>query len=96
MADVDVNEEGDHSREGHLVRMANEIGDFFGPQGDANVAIEGIANHMKNFWTRSMLAKLTAHVGGGAPELNELPREALHRINEGRVNAVPTAGGDAG
>lgn len=93
---AELHDEGEHSREVLLARMANEIADFFRAQGDANMAIEGIASHMKNYWTRSMLAKLTAHVSEGAPELADLPREALNRINQGRVNAVPNVGGDAG
>ena len=85
-----------HSREGQLVRMANDIADFFKGQGDRHGAVIGIANHLKNYWTRSMLAKLTAHVEKGATDIGELPREALHLINSGVVAKTPPPGGDAG
>jgi len=85
-----------HGRDDQLVKMANDIADFFKAQSDADAAINGIAGHMKNFWTRSMLSKLSAHVTAGAPELGDLPREALRRLNTGAVKPAPPAGGDAG
>jgi formate dehydrogenase subunit delta len=86
----------DHSRERQLVKMANDIGDFFKGQGEAEEAITEIAKHMKSFWTRSMIAKLSVHVENGAPDLADLPRNALRRLNAGNVKHVPSPGGDAG
>jgi hypothetical protein len=85
-----------HSRESQLVKMANDIADFFKGQGNTEDAVTGIAKHMKSFWTRSMIAKLSLHVAKGAPDLGDLPRDALRRLNVGEFPVVQHAGGDAG
>ena len=43
------------SHDDKLVRMANEIGKFFAAQGEAR-AVEGIATHLRKFWTPRMRA----------------------------------------
>jgi formate dehydrogenase subunit delta len=96
MTEAHNGDHGAHDREGQLVRMANDIADFFKGQSDVDGAVTGIANHLKSFWTRSMLVKLTAYAEKGAPELGELPREALRRLNTGTVTVAPQVGGDAG
>jgi len=71
-----------HGASGHLVKMANDIGHFFGAEPEREDAIAGIANHIAKFWTRRMRDKLAAHVkGSGDANLDELPREALRRLN---------------
>jgi formate dehydrogenase subunit delta len=70
-----------HGSAEHLVAMANDIGNYFRAQGREE-AITGIATHLRRYWTRRMLAKLNAFVVQGAPELDELPRAALMRIND--------------
>ena len=40
-----------------LVRMANQIGDFFAPQPEPKAA-EGVANHLKRFWTPKMISEI--------------------------------------
>jgi formate dehydrogenase subunit delta len=83
-----------HDSAEHLVRMANDIGDFFRAEPAREDAIEGIANHIAKFWTKRMRQKIAAH---GEAGLDELPREALRRL---ATNGAPipkeTAGGDAG
>ena len=62
----------------NLVKMANQIGDFFESMPDAAEAREGIANHIKRFWDprmrRALLATLDA---GGEHGMHELVVEAL-------------------
>jgi formate dehydrogenase subunit delta len=65
----------------HLVQMANDIGNFFRAQADREAAVAGIANHIKSFWTPRMRKKLQAQIEQGAAGLDELPREALGRLN---------------
>jgi formate dehydrogenase subunit delta len=72
-----------HSREGaqQLVKMANDIGRFFGAEPQREDAVAGIANHISKFWTQRMRDKLRAHLAGaGDAELNDLPKEALRRL----------------
>jgi formate dehydrogenase subunit delta len=78
----------------HLVRMANDIGNFFRAEPVREDAISGIANHIAKFWTKSMRRKIAAH---GEEGLDELPRDALRRLADNTVvkHSEPP-GGDAG
>jgi formate dehydrogenase subunit delta len=67
----------EHGGAGHLVQMANDIGNFFRAEPVREDAVAGIANHIAKFWTKRMRQKLAAHGEGG---LDELPREALRRL----------------
>jgi formate dehydrogenase subunit delta len=83
-----------HGSADHLVRMANDIGNFFRAEPVREDAISGIANHIAKFWTKSMRRKIAAH---GEEGLDELPRDALRRLAGNTVakHAEPP-GGDAG
>ena len=67
----------EHGGAEHLVRMANDIGNFFRAEPMREDAVAGIANHIAKFWTRRMRQKLAAH---GEAGLDDLPREALRRL----------------
>ncbi|CAN5915796.1 formate dehydrogenase subunit delta [soil metagenome] len=61
-----------------LVRMANQIGTFFEAMPDRAEAIEGIAQHIRNFWEPRMRRELLAHIDcGGSSELNGMVAEAI-------------------
>ncbi|MGO9933180.1 MAG: formate dehydrogenase subunit delta [Steroidobacteraceae bacterium] len=70
-----------HGSAEHLVKMANDIGDFFRAEPVREDAIAGIANHISRFWTKRMREKLAAHLNSGGGDLDELPREAFRRLN---------------
>ena len=67
----------EHGGAEHLVRMANDIGNFFRAEPVREDAVAGLANHISKFWTRRMRQKLAAH---GEAGLDELPCEALRRL----------------
>jgi formate dehydrogenase subunit delta len=46
----------------NLIKMANQIGDFFGSYPDQDEAQREIANHLKKFWAPRMRSQLLAHV----------------------------------
>ena len=78
----------------HLVQMANDIGNFFRPQ-PREEAIEGIANHIKNYWTRRMREAISAHLDDSG--LDDLPQQALRRLlAQPNGSAKEPPGGDAG
>jgi formate dehydrogenase subunit delta len=52
-----------------LVRMANQIGDFFAPMGE-DAATIGVATHLKRFWTPKMISEMIAWVDSGHVGLN--------------------------
>jgi formate dehydrogenase subunit delta len=84
----------EHDSSDLLVRMANDIGNFFHGEPVREEAIAGIANHIVKFWTKRMRARLVAH---GESGLDDLPREAMHRLGKSEPRPTPEPdGGDAG
>jgi formate dehydrogenase subunit delta len=72
----------------HLVDMANDIGHFFASEPQRADAIEGIANHMQRFWDHRMLRKILVHLKNGGEGLEELPREAVARLESRGAGSV--------
>ncbi len=52
-----------------LVRMANQIGDFFAPQPEGRAA-EGVATHLKKFWTPKMIKEIVERASDANCGLN--------------------------
>jgi formate dehydrogenase subunit delta len=98
------------SGDSQLVKMANDIGNFFRSEPKREEALAGIANHIAKFWTPRMRDKLNTHLKQhGADALDELPREAFLSLSKSPAAAAPGAaavaaavkqpeppGGDAG
>ncbi len=74
----------------HLVRMANDIADYFRSEPDRGLAVAGISNHIKKFWDprmrRQILAHWRNHAGDG---LSELALAAVVRL--GDLDTAPPA-----
>jgi formate dehydrogenase subunit delta len=45
-----------------LIKMANQIGDFFEAEPDEAQAKKDIANHLNRFWTKDMRRQIAVHV----------------------------------
>jgi formate dehydrogenase subunit delta len=58
-----------------LVRMANQIADFFKAQ-PGNDAVKGAAEHIRRFWDPRMRAKMAEHLAHGGEGLSPLAKEA--------------------
>ena len=71
-----------------LVRMANQIGDFFGAY-PREEALPGIAGHIRGFWDPRMRRALYAHVAAGGTGLEPLVLEALTTLRETDPAASP-------
>jgi formate dehydrogenase subunit delta len=94
----------------HLVRMANQIGDFYASQSPSDVATaaQGVAGHLKSFWAPPMRQELVdAADAGTAAGASEVVLEALRAHREAllvpgatvagqRREVFPEGGGDAG
>lgn len=65
-----------------LVRMANQITDYFAPYPKAE-AIDGIAKHIHLFWDPRMRNALKAHIDKGGKELRPLFLEAAAEYFKG-------------
>jgi formate dehydrogenase subunit delta len=61
-----------------LVRMANQIADFFKVQPEED-AVAGASNHIRLFWDPRMRAKMAEHLAAGGEGLNPLARAAAER-----------------
>jgi formate dehydrogenase subunit delta len=71
-----------------IVRMANDIGNFFRAEPNRQTALDGIFNHINKFWTRRMRQRLLEYVGHGGSELDELPLAAVAQVT---VASAPAA-----
>jgi formate dehydrogenase subunit delta len=63
-----------------LVRMANDIGNFFKAEPDHATAVDGVAQHLKRFWDPRMRKEIVAYVDGGGADLMDLVREAVLKL----------------
>ena len=62
-----------------LVRMANQIADFFKIQ-PADKAVEGTADHIRKFWDPRMRAMMTQHLAHGGAGLNPIALQAAQQV----------------
>jgi formate dehydrogenase subunit delta len=61
-----------------LVKMANQIGDFFEAMPDRPEALEGIAQHIRKFWEPRMRREFLAHLDtAGDASLKPLVAQAV-------------------
>jgi len=64
-----------------LVRMANQIADFFRTQPEDS-AVAGIADHIRSYWNPVMRRQIYAHLDAGGAGLRPMAREALERLRK--------------
>lgn len=64
----------------HLVRMANDIGNFFKAEPDHAQAVEGVVTHIRRFWDPRMRKEILAYVDNGGLGLMDLVREAVLKL----------------
>lgn len=64
-----------HDQSGTLVRMANQIADYFRAKPPAE-ALVGAVDHIKKFWDPRMKTKMAEHLAHGGEGLSPLAREA--------------------
>ena len=63
-----------------MIRMANQIADFFRPY-PRDEAVAEVATHLRSFWTPAMRAMLFDHVGStGGDKLDPLVVAAVARL----------------
>jgi formate dehydrogenase subunit delta len=72
-----------------LVRMANQIADFFASYPRAE-AVSGTATHIRSFWDPRMRRELYAHVRSGGSGLSPLVLEAIASL-AGKDPLLPAA-----
>lgn len=80
-----------------LIKMTNEIGDFFAGTAEPQEAARAVANHLKRFWDPRMRAQMIAYYeqrhGAG---LSDLARNAVALLAAGGSGAAASAPPSAG
>jgi formate dehydrogenase subunit delta len=69
-----------HSSIDTLVKMANQIGQFFSVQKSGD-QISDAADHFKRFWAPRMRASIADYVARGGKDLNPTALGAVKRIS---------------
>ena len=75
-----------------LVRMANQMADFFAAQVH-DEAVAGVEDHILKYWDPRMRRDLAAHLAAGGAGLKPIAREAAERVVARLpARATPAAG----
>jgi formate dehydrogenase subunit delta len=64
----------------NLVKMANNIGEFFSAEPDAEVGIAGVADHLRRFWESRMRIAIIQHYQAGGAGLSDIARSAVAKL----------------
>ena len=63
-----------------LVKMANDIGNFFNSETDKEIAAEGIKNHILRSWDPRMRKAIIAYCQEDGSELSPLVKVAVNKL----------------
>ena len=63
-----------------LVKMANDISDYFASEPDRASAVDGTMTHIRRFWDPRMRRQIVAHLEAGGEGLGELARAAVQKL----------------
>lgn len=64
----------------NLIKMANNIGCFFQSEPDHALAVQGVAQHIKNFWEPRMRKQIIEHSQNGGDGLLDIVAEAVKTL----------------
>ena len=70
-----------------LVRMANQIADFFTPYSEAE-AVAGVREHIRSFWTPGMRRELVAYADAGGKGLKPPVIAAIDGVRPGAESPI--------
>ena len=78
-----------------LIKMANEIGDFFAGTTDAEGAARDVANHLKRYWEPRMRAQMLSYYeqrqGAGLSEIARNAVSLLYAASKAPPSVSPAA-----
>jgi len=63
----------------NLVKMANQIGQFFESEPDHQQAVSDVASHIKRFWDPRMRSAILSHVDQGGADLLPIVLKAIQQ-----------------
>lgn len=64
----------------NLVKMANNIGEFFSAEPDADAGVNGVADHLRRFWESRMRTAIIQHHQAGGAGLSAIVKAAVARL----------------
>jgi formate dehydrogenase subunit delta len=65
-----------------LIKMANDIGDFFNAESNKTTAAEGITKHILRSWDPRMRREIIAYCQQDGTGLSDLVRSAISRLDQ--------------
>ncbi|MFA5920491.1 MAG: formate dehydrogenase subunit delta [Methylococcaceae bacterium] len=65
-----------------LIKMANDIGDFFNAESNKEIAAEGITKHILRSWDPRMRRDIIAYCQQDGTGLSDLVRTAISRLEK--------------
>lgn len=63
-----------------LIKMANDIGDFFNAESDKELAAEGVKKHLMRSWDPRMRRAIIAYAQQDGSALSTLAKTAVSRL----------------
>lgn len=66
-----------------LIKMANDISDFFNAESDKEIAADGVKKHILRSWDPRMRRAIIAYCQEDGSELSDLARTAVSRLEQG-------------
>lgn len=72
-----------------LVRMANDISNFFASEPDRAIAATAIAAHIRSFWSPRMRRQAIAHLAAGGDGFSDLARAAIRQLADAESATTP-------
>lgn len=77
----------------NLVKMVNNIGEFFGAEPEKDIGVAGVVDHLKRFWESRMRNAIIQHYLDGGAGLSDIARAAVARLTAERQE-LTRSGGD--
>lgn len=63
-----------------LVKMANDIANFFNSESDKEIAVEGVRNHILRSWDPRMRNAIITYCQQDGSELSDLAKAAITKL----------------
>jgi formate dehydrogenase subunit delta len=63
-----------------LIKMANDISDFFNSESDKELAAEGVKKHIQRSWDPRMRKQIIAYCQQDGKDLSPLAQKAIQKL----------------
>jgi formate dehydrogenase subunit delta len=69
-----------------LIKMANDISDFFNAESDKELAAEGVKKHILRSWDPRMRKEIIAYFQQDGAALSDLTKAALAKLDTNKIS----------